>query len=32
MRGSLLRTRQLTAYDGYCTVKPGDVWISQRVK
>jgi hypothetical protein len=27
----LLHIRQLTAYDGFCTVEPGDVWIATRV-
>jgi hypothetical protein len=31
MRGTLLHIRQLTAYDGFCTVDRGDVWIAERV-
>jgi hypothetical protein len=26
-----LHIRQLTSYDGYCTVERGDVWIAKRV-
>jgi hypothetical protein len=31
MRGALLHIRQLTTYDGFCTVDRGDVWIAERV-
>ncbi|MDX6325152.1 MAG: hypothetical protein QOK15_1506 [Nocardioidaceae bacterium] len=31
MRGTLLHIRQLTAYDGFCTVDRGDVWIAERI-
>jgi hypothetical protein len=29
--GGLLHIRQRTAYDGFCTVDRGDVWIAVRV-
>ena len=31
MRGDLLHIRQLTTYDGFCSVDRGDVWLAERL-